>query len=109
VNAEGRRAGSDFVVDFGAGVTVELVDAVVDLDEFGDVIGIEILGLVATHPGLCSLDHGPSGPRVSVDADADAVYVRFNDGRSLDQVVRTTTVAFDDADRIVAARVRLEE
>lgn len=104
-----RWVGSDLVVDFGAGVKVDVVEAVVDLDEAGEPIGLEILGMLAGHPGLVSVAGDQVGvPRIVVDADADAVYIRFKHGRSLDQVVRLAAIALDRSDRIVGAVVRME-
>ncbi len=104
-----RWNGSDAAIDFGGGVSVEIVDAVVDLDEVGDIIGVEVLGLVAMHSALVSSEGGSDGaPDVAVDLDADATYVRLASGRSIDQVVRVAAVVFNRADQIVAVTVRME-
>jgi hypothetical protein len=99
------------MVHFGAGITLELVDVVVDLDEEAEPIGLEILGLVTRHPGLAQASHDSHGPKehVSVAAGADAVYIRFSQGRSINQVVRLGAIAFDSADRMVAVSVRMDE
>lgn len=104
-----RWNGSDAAIDFGGGVSVEIVDAVVDLGAMGDIIGVEVLGLVEKHPALVSSEVGLDGaPEVAVDPDADATYVRLASGRSIDQVVGVAAVAFNRADQIVAVTVRME-
>ena len=87
---------------------MEIVEAVIDLDESGGILGIEILGLMGRHPALETAEETPNSPRVSVDPDADAVYVRLGYGRSTDQVVRMAAVAFDNADRLLGLTVRME-
>ena len=103
-----RWFGSDASVVFGAAIQVEIVEAVIDLDESGGLLGIEILGLTGRHPALDTVEETPYSPRVSVDLDADAIYVRLGYGRSTDQVVRIAAVAFDNSDRIVGLTVRME-
>lgn len=58
-----RRIVSDVVFDIAdVAIVVRSVDAVVDLDENGDVIGVEILGLIARHPGLTAYLDRPVDP-----------------------------------------------
>ncbi|MCY7300844.1 MAG: hypothetical protein LH616_16735 [Ilumatobacteraceae bacterium] len=76
----------------------------------GDIIGVEVLGLIEMHPALVSSDGGSDGaPYVAVDPDADAIYVRIASGRSIDQVVRVAAVVFNRADQIVAITIRMEQ
>ncbi len=104
-----RWQGSDLLIDFNRAVTISLVDAVVDVDDFGEVLGIEVLGLLATHPGLARAELDQSTyPYVASDADADAVYIRLGQGRSRDQVVTVAAIAFDQSDHIAAIAVRME-
>ena len=103
-----RWIGSDASVALGSTVQVELVEAVVDLDESGDILGVEILGLTERHPSLQTTEETAVSPRVAVDPDADATYVRLRQGRSVDQVVRIAAVAFDATDRLVGLTVRME-
>ena len=105
-----RWTGSAVAIDFGTGVSVEIVDAVVDLDATGDIIGVEVLGLGDLHPALVSSEAGSDGtPEVTVDPDADAMYVRLANGRSIDQVVRVAAVVFNRADQVVAVTIRMEQ
>jgi len=103
-----RWIGSDAIVAFGSALQVEFVEAVVDLDEAGEILRVEILGLTERHPALNTTEGTRTSPRISVDPDADAVYIRLGLGRSVDQVVRIAAVAFDPADRLVALTVRME-
>lgn len=103
-----RWFGSDASVAFEAAIQVEIVEAVIDMDESGGILGIEILGLTGRHPALDTVEETPNSPRVSVDPDADAIYVRLGHGRSIDQVVRIAAVAFDNSDRLVGLTVRME-
>jgi len=101
--------GSDIVVKLGKTATGELIDVVVDVNESGDVLGIEVLGLLARHPGLTIGHDELGGPAVSTDTDADAVYVRFAHGRSVEQLVRQAVVVFDATDHLQTIRVRMEQ
>ena len=108
MNAFLRWTGSDAFVVLDSGLQVELVEAVIDLDEAGDILGVEILGLTEAHPALETTEETLTSPRISVDPDADAIYVRLGVGRSVDQVVRIAAVALDAADRIVGLTIRME-
>lgn len=101
---EFHQRGSSFEVEFDAKIRVDLMDVVVDLDEFSEILGIEILGLLSTHPGVVNSEFDS----VSVDADADAVYVRVKAGRSLDQFVTIAAIAFDSLGRLAAIKFELE-
>ena len=76
--------------------SIELVEAVIDVDDFGEVIGVEILGLLARHPGVANQVQKLEGLAGEViltfDPDADALYLRFRNGRSLDQLVKRAAV-----------------
>lgn len=103
--------GADLRVLAGDGrVRSELIDVVVDLDEFGSPLGLEILGLFDRYPGMARRlrDAADRGPRVSVDEDADAIYVELSDGRSFDQMARLAAIAVSDEDELLAMHVRLE-
>jgi uncharacterized protein YuzE len=94
--------GVEFSVVFCSSSRTCSVESVLDLDPEGFVIGIEILGVVSE----CHLARGPSPENVkrvgvvsvSIDPDADAMYVRLRDGTSTRQVVRPAfLMAADDA------------
>jgi len=101
--------GSDIVVALGQAATGELMDVVVDVDDNGDVLGIEVLGVFARHPGLTITNDGPVRLSVSADPDADALYVRFAHGRSVDQLVRQAAIVLDSDERLQGIRVRMEK
>ena len=100
--------GADLVAQFENHVSVEIVEVVVDLDEAGLPIGIEILGLLAKHPGLPFAQSEILQSSLSVDEDADALYLRLSEGRSIDQAVHLAAIAFASSDRILALRLRME-
>ena len=100
--------GSDVTVGLDGDVVIDLIDVVVDLDIEGSILGIEVLGLVARHPGMPFVEQGSADLDVSVDEEADATYIRIAHGRSLDQVVRTAALVFDRSDRLKALSIRME-
>lgn len=109
------QVGSELTINIVASASsVELVDAVVDVDEFGSVIGIEILGLLARHPRLADIAANVptevlrGDVAVSFDPDADALYVRLREGRSSDQLVTPAAVLFGADDELVQVVVHLE-
>lgn len=107
------QSGSELTIDIVASASsVELVDAVVDVDEFGTVIGVEILGLMVRHPRLAGVAANAEGVGgevvVSFDLDADALYVRLREGRSSDQLVKPAAVLFGADDELVKVVVHLE-
>lgn len=104
-------SGSDFGIDFtDARLVTEFVEAIVDLDDSGEVIGIEILGLLARHPLLPERIKQLQCLAVQVTCDpfADAIYIRFSNGRSLDQVAREAVVVFGPDDALIKVVVRME-
>ncbi|MFN2543982.1 MAG: hypothetical protein ABR600_05345 [Actinomycetota bacterium] len=101
--------GSDIVVPLGRDAISDFIEVVVDVDETGDVLGLEVLGLLFRHPRL-TIPGGEAGqPSVSVDTDADAIYVRFAHGRSVNQFVRQAVIALDRHGRLQSIRVRMEQ
>lgn len=107
------RRGSELTIEVvDSSSSVELVDAVVDVDEVGDVIGVEILGLGVRHPGIANhvqtLQGAADEMTLSFDHDADALYMRFRGGRSLDQLVRPAVVLLGPADELVKVVVYME-
>jgi uncharacterized protein YuzE len=106
--------GSILAVDFNdVGFAIEFVDAVVDLGELGELIGIEILGLIAKHPTLkvefTSRPGDGNNVEGSFDTSADALYIRFKAGRSLDQEVRPAVVIIGSDGALLKVVVRMED
>lgn len=107
------RRGAELTIDVvESGLKTELVEAVVDVDDGGGVIGVEILGLMVRHPGVAAHAMGLQGPAskvaVSFDPDADALYLRFDTGRSWDQQVKPAVVLFGPNDELLRVVVHLE-
>lgn len=90
----------------------DLVEAVVDLDDGGGVIGVEILGLMVRYPGVAAhamgLTEQVGEVSVSFDSDADALYLRFGNGRLWDQQVKQAVVVFGPNDELLRVVVQLE-
>jgi uncharacterized protein YuzE len=102
--------GTDLVVKIEDDIEVLITECVLDLDEFGDAIGIEFLNLISQYGDL-SRGAGPSlveHPPVSVDPEAGAVYVRLSKGRSASQPTRRAIVVVSATGRILAVRVMNE-
>lgn len=104
--------GSDIIVLIEGQVGVEMVDAVLDINESGEVIGVEMLGLLAKHPGLLEqaqdLEAGSGAGHCALDVEADALYIRLNDGRSVDQRCLMVAAAFGPTGRLIALGLRPE-
>ncbi len=102
--------GSDIRVHQEGGVRADLIDAVIDLDEFGSPLGIEVLGLLDRYPQMANHLRllVAEGVRMSVDEDADAIYLRLAEGRSLDQLTRLAAVAVGPDDALLGMHVQLE-
>lgn len=92
--------------------SVELVNAVIDLDNVGDVLGVEILGLAARHPGIPAhfqtLENAKGDFALSYDSDADALYIRIRPGRSVDQRVKPAVVLIGASDELVKVILYME-
>jgi uncharacterized protein YuzE len=101
-------AESDMIVQLGPGSVADILEVVVDRDEGGDVIGVEILGLQYRHPDIVIVEDLDAQPAVHVDTDADAIYVRLVVGHSRDQLVRWAAIAISVDGRIQAIRVQME-
>ena len=76
------------------------IDCVVDLNNDGVIIGVEILDLLATIPALrARLRPLPiadtSGVKVSIDERSDGIYLRLREERSCDQRVVEGTLTID--------------
>lgn len=95
-------------VSFDARLTVELIDAVADLDEDGSVIGIEILSLLAKYPGLMLAGDGWENVSLSTDVEADACYIRFGSARSAHQTTALLALVVSPSGCIIAFRFRAD-
>lgn len=63
------------------------IEFILDIDKYGEVIGIEILHLMLDAGADC-LDYlRESGVEFSYDEDSDSFYMRLKEGTSLDQMV----------------------
>jgi hypothetical protein len=96
--------GNDLAVDFRDGLQSYFVEGVVDHEGDGTLVGVEILGLMADCGGLEEPDadelRRAGLVSVSIDHDADALYLRMRNGRATHQVVRQTVVVVDDKHRL---------
>lgn len=102
-----------FPLCFQTGLTSYFVDGVIDHEGDGTLIGIEILGLLAECQGLEEPDAAAlrcAGlVSVSIDYDADAIYLTARSGRATHQVVRQTVVIIDDQHRLCRVHVSKQE
>jgi uncharacterized protein YuzE len=82
---------------YAAGSRLVKAECVVDRDDYGEVMGIEVLdvGLAAGFPGNLQVPECSLEPvaKVAYDAEADALYVRLRDGRSVRQDVATLAMS----------------
>lgn len=101
--------GSTCVVSFAGEVSVRQAEVVVDVDDFGEVLGIEVLGVSVLNPAM-KTGRSPGGglPSVAVDMDADAFYVRIKSGRSTSQLVRHAALAFGVSGELLGITVDIE-
>ncbi len=72
-------------------------ECVIDVTDFGDVLGIEVLN-VSTYLRRPKSSWLPEAPWISYDSDADALYIRLPGERQarLDQRVVRGYLVFDD-------------
>jgi uncharacterized protein YuzE len=101
---------TELVISFYAGqikgATAAPIDCVLDLNSFGDVVGVEILNLA--HLTQCRLDESEGKAslgsredvRWSYDTEADAFYITLREERSLDQLCSECTIEGDDKGNI---------
>jgi uncharacterized protein YuzE len=93
-------------------LSLELVEAVVDFDELGEVLGVEILGLIFRHPDLArhleNLREVGGEVVPSFDPEADALYLRFRHGRSRDQLVKQAALLLGPEHELVTVVVDIQ-
>ncbi len=91
------------------------VDAVLDIDGYGEVIGIEIIDLGTLVDGtvlsaLCEMPEG-DGPHVSLsyDEEVDAFYLRMRRERSLDQLPLIGEFLIDEKGALLGLEVDISD
>lgn len=100
---------ADLLLILANGAHSHPVESVLDLDSEGFVIGIEILGIVSES----QLVRGPrpeersrvGAVSVSIDYEADAMYVRLMEGTSTHQVVRSAVVTVAEDGSLASVEV----
>jgi hypothetical protein len=101
--------GDELAADFRLGLRSYFTDGVIDHEGDGTLLGVEILGLLADCEGL----EDPNTEElqqaglvsVSIDRDADAIYLRVRNGRATHQEVRRTVVIIDEGLRLCRVHV----
>lgn len=99
--------GPELVVTFDHVASCRIIDAVIDVDEFGGPIGIEIIGILNKYPNLTIKTNGHL-PAVSVDRENDVVYIKVAEGRAIDQIVRAAAVAVSSSQTLQQVHVEME-
>ncbi len=89
------------------------IDCVVDVNNDGAVVGVEILDLLATIPALRNHIRPlpiaeTAGVRVSIDQRSDGIYLRLREERSRDQRVVRGILTID-SDSCVRIEVPLDQ
>jgi len=80
------------------------IEFVLDIDKFGEVIGIEIMDLMADAGNGCLQFMKKTGTKFSYDEDTDAFYLRLNVGASLDQKVVQGNLLKNNEGQVVGFR-----
>lgn len=80
------------------------IEFVLDIDKFGEVIGIEIMDLVADAGEGCLQLIQNSSATFSYDEDVDAFYLRLEAGASLDQKVVEGKILLDERGQVIGFR-----
>lgn len=82
------------------------IRSVLDLDENGKILGIEIISLMPVI-GARRTNMLIASPPVmaSYDPDADALYIRVGHGRSVNQISADSHLGFDSVDMLVSIEV----
>jgi len=92
---------------------IVMMDCVVDLDEFGESLGIEVVGVRSrSEPLANALGHEPRSDlalRIAYDVDADALYIRRRDEfRSVAQKSGVAALILDKNGALLAVGVHYE-
>ena len=80
------------------------IEFVLDIDKFGEIIGVEIMDLVADAGEGCLQFIQNSSATFSYDEEADAFYLRLDEGTSLDQKVVEGKLLVDKEGQIIGFR-----
>jgi hypothetical protein len=101
--------GDELAADFRDGLRSFFIDGVIDHEGDGILLGVEFLGLLADCGGIENPNPDELGHAglvsVSIDRDADAIYMRVRSGRATHQEVRKTVVIIDDKHRLCRVHV----
>jgi uncharacterized protein YuzE len=107
INRESLSFSARFAAEAGD-VGDKPIEMVLDFNQFGEVIGIEILDLAFNAGKGCMLRIAQcvptegDGVRYSYDEDSDSFYLRVTAGNSLDQKTVDGQLSFDAEGRITA-------
>jgi hypothetical protein len=97
---DAERLESGFALAFKGSLKSYFINGVVDHEDDGTLIGVEILGLLSECGNLVEPDQTQIASAdlvsIAIDYEADAIYLRFRAGRATHQVVRQTVVVVDD-------------
>jgi uncharacterized protein YuzE len=101
--------GEDLQLTFATGAHSHSIESVLDLDPEGFVVGIEILGVILASRVNRSPSEGDMKRAgtlsVSIDPEADAMYIRLMEGTSAHQVVRPAVVTVAEDGSLAGIRV----
>jgi uncharacterized protein YuzE len=101
----------NLVIDLGLGAGARRVefDGVIDLTDFGDVVGVEVLDLrQQLRGGIVSPPVHEGLPRWSYDDEIDAFYIRLLDSTAPRQQPITGTAVLDDSGRLTALEIPIQ-
>jgi uncharacterized protein YuzE len=110
------RSKDSFVMGFSlpdVNVDAKFLEAIVDMDQDGELIGFEIISpiFLLGSKQVDSLRHfrksADAGFYIAIDDEADALYVRFKRGRSMDQKAVACTVVPNANDEIAEIRLAI--
>lgn len=113
----GQEEGSSVRIPFHSGLAVRrllTVSAVVDLDETGSILAIEMLNLRRRLGAKLASSMGSATPgrqllRISYDADCNALAIILREGRSVVQPTATVKIALGPRNQVVWAETIVDE
>jgi uncharacterized protein YuzE len=103
-------SGTELLLAFAQVDRVFTVEAILDLDSEGAIVGIEVLGVLDEPPNLTSPGADALAlagvVSVAIDTDADAMYVKLQSGVTSDrQEVRRGLLGADANDVLAEVRI----